>query len=515
MKMDGKWGALALSIGLVLGSPHTAGAQQDVEAVPTLSEQNKLLVTSEIQAEVQRFVNAQKRIDGQGSTILARVNPDPSRQWIYVDLDSSFLPKDRTEMGEDLGQLVREIQNHVVDLLTGIVEFKAVVIRVDGKRLDEIYPPRYKSKKAARANAQLTTPVDGLVVLSPSHGRYFHYGSNQWEYQRPLYVNSTVVHEDTITPSYTSMLQSLLTSRSPTHATSIRQTRDIGNTAIDPNSGLKWAELAARYYLARLYPNETGMWNQYPNGKPNRFNLREYDDDIAVRSNFANFVNAETMISIHTDGSDTNPSARGLSVFTNLNDPKSVALAESVKCYVQEQIKQRPDYPTFPIRSGPNDGVGYGEVREADMETVLVEVGFHTNAEDAALLQTTEFRTISMRGIEKGYRMYREGKACAPFAITSVGPAAGKAPGKVPVSFSYVGYPQGTMKADVEIVKCAPGNTCYGAKGLPVTLSDGKLSWNFTCGTVVGNPTHTVLTKLYDADGVFAKSVESAVTCQV
>jgi len=464
---------------------------------------------------VQRFVNEQPRIDGQGKIILARVTPDPSRQWIYVDVDSAFLPKGRTEMGEDVGELVRAIQNHVVDLLLGIVEFKAVVIRVDGKRLDEIYPPRYKSEKTARANAQPTSPVDGLVVLSPSHGRYFHYGSNKWEYQRPLYVNSTVVHEDTITPGYTSMLQSLLTSRSPTHATSIRQTRDIGNTAIDPNSGLKWAELAARYYLARLYPNETGMWNQYLNGKPNRLELREYDDDIAVRPNFAKFVNAETMISIHTDGSDTNPSARGLSVFTNLNDPKSMALAESVKCYVQEQIKQRPDYPTFPIRSGPNDGVGYGEVREADMETVLIEVGFHSNAEDAALLQTTEFRTISMRGIEKGYRMYREGKACAPFAITSVGPAAGKAPGKVPVSFTYVGYPQGTMKADVEIVKCAPGNTCNGAKGLPVTLADGKLSWSFTCGTVVANATHTVRTKLYDADGVFADSVESAVTCQV
>ena len=226
MRMDRKWGILALSVGLTLGSTYTAGAQQDPEAVPMLSDQNKLLVTSEIQNDVQRFVNAQKRIDGQGKNILARITPDPSRQWIYVDLDGAFLPKGRSEMGEDLGQLIRDIQNHVVDLLTGIVEFKAVVIRVDGKRLDEIYPPRYKSKQRARATSQLTTPVDGLVVLSPSHGKYFHYGSNKWEYQRPLYVNSTVVHEDTITPGYTSMLQSLLTLRSPTHATSIRQTRD-------------------------------------------------------------------------------------------------------------------------------------------------------------------------------------------------------------------------------------------------------------------------------------------------
>ncbi len=229
-----------------------------------LSEQNKRLVTLEIQTEVQRFVNAQKRIDGQGRTIMARVVPDPSRQWIYVDLDGAFLPKGRTEMGEDLGQLVRDIQNHVVDLLAGIVEFKAVVIRVDGKRLDEIYPPRYKSRTTTRTKAQLVAPVDGLVVLSPSHGKYFHYGSDTWVYQRPLYANSTVVHEDTLTPGYTSMLQSLLALRGPTHATSIRQTRDVGNSAIDPNSGLKWAELAARYYLARLYPNETGMWNQYP-----------------------------------------------------------------------------------------------------------------------------------------------------------------------------------------------------------------------------------------------------------
>lgn len=179
MKMDRKWRISMIAIGLLRGGTHLAEAQEAAKAVPRLSEQNKLLVTSEIQAEVQRFVNEQPRIDGQGKIILARVTPDPSRQWIYVDVDSAFLPKGRTEMGEDVGELVRAIQNHVVDLLLGIVEFKAVVIRVDGKRVDEIYPPRYKSEKTARANAQPTSPADGLVVLSPSHGRYFHYGSNK------------------------------------------------------------------------------------------------------------------------------------------------------------------------------------------------------------------------------------------------------------------------------------------------------------------------------------------------
>lgn len=126
---------------------------------------------------------------------------------------------------------------------------------------------------------------------------------------------------------FSSRLASVLSERSWDIVTGIKHTRDIGNSNLDPESGLKWGELGARYYLKWLYP-ELGsvIWNKFPTGsssrtEPDRSNLREYDDDIRSRPEHANYLNAETLISLHTDAGDL--SARGATVIANVDDPKS------------------------------------------------------------------------------------------------------------------------------------------------------------------------------------------------
>ncbi len=145
--------------------------------------------------------------------------------------------------------------------------------------------------------------------MNPGHGQYLNHQDETWRYQRPTaYVGTTTVYEDTVTPGYSSQLASLLSARSSDTVTSIKHTRDIANAAIDPVSGLAWSVLGARYHLKRLYPTlGATIWNRFPTGspgrpQPSRSNLREYDDDIRARPEYANYINAETLISLHRCG---------------------------------------------------------------------------------------------------------------------------------------------------------------------------------------------------------------------
>lgn len=55
-----------------------------------------------------------------------------------------------------------------------------------------------------------------------------------------------------------------------------------------------------------------------------------------ARPLYANYVNAEALISLHTDGGV--PTARGATVLTKLNDPSSLQLSNNIICYLKEQI---------------------------------------------------------------------------------------------------------------------------------------------------------------------------------
>ena len=161
------------------------------------------------------------------------------------------------------------------------------------------------------------------------------------------------------------------------------------------------------------------MWGMFPNGtEPSRLNLREYDDDIRARPEYANFMGAETLISLHTNGSEY-PAARGAEVYAVATRPGSWSLATSVLCYMKETINAIPAYSSYPVDQNPRQST-HGENTRAGMTSILLELGFHTNAEDSAALRNSTFRTAAMKGVEKGYRMYKLGKPCETLAITSI-----------------------------------------------------------------------------------------------
>jgi|GEM_PF-633876 len=512
------FGSVLLAI-FSVGAYGQAGVSSDIAP---LTIQNSQALASEIEPALQRFVDRQERLPTQAAQIRVMVTADPVTGVVWIDLDAGYLPKDAPVFSEDLGAKLRDVENEAYELIAGLVRFRYIKIRIAGRHINEIYPPEHSTKKTTGTPPAVIASVPGSVVLNPGHGRYLHHADETWRHQRPTpYAGTTDVYEDTVTPGYSSTLARLLTQRSSDIITTIYHTRDIGNAEIDPESGFAWAEVGARYHLQRLYPSlGEKIWNKFPNGSPSRKPpsrgyLREYDEDIRARPEYANYINAGTLISLHTDASD-NPSARGTTIISNIDDPRSYQLGSNIHCYVTEQIQQLPDYATYLIRPGVRDGANYGEVREAAMPTTLVEIGFHSNVDDSKALQSSVFRAAAMRGVEKGYRTFKKGETeCSPFKIASIPPVSGKFRVRLPVPVRLQGHPRFPVTVVNVPIICPPDWTCRNKTSSFRTAVDNVITPTFYCDAPNTKPpaTFTLRSTVRDADGIVTSAVDHTVSC--
>ncbi len=509
----------AVGIALSCLFSFSAIGQENAE-LPSLTAKNSRAIAQEVEPALQKFVDDQERLPTQAKQVLVKVTPDPEAGIVWIDLDSGYLPKGITEFTEGFGEKVRAIENEGYELIEGVVKFRYIRVRIGGKNLNEIYPPEHLKKKKAVIGA--AAAVEGLVVLNPGHGKYLNHENETWRYQRPTpYAGTTNVYEDTVTPGYASSLASLLVERSASTVKSVKHTRDIGNTNVDPASGLAWSELGARYYLKRLYPNlGTTIWNKFPNGspdreQPSRENLREYDEDVRSRPEYANYIQAETFISLHTDASD-NATARGATVIANVDNLASNQLGQNILCYLTEQIRQLPAYATYPIRPGVRDGASYGEVRVAAMPTALIEVGFHSNADDSVALRNSVFRAAAVRGIEKGYRTFKAGQTdCSPFKIAAIPPASGPFRVRLPVPITLSGYPRFPVTVRTTSVTCPETWTCNSKTNTFNQAVDNKVTPEYYCDApnTKAGASFKWKTTVTDYDGVVTAAVEHTTSC--
>jgi hypothetical protein len=79
-------------------------------------------------------------------------------------------------------------------------------------------------------------------------------------------------------------------------------------------------------------------------------------------------------------------------------------------------------YADFMVPSEPSLFDNKGENSFATVPSMIVEVGFHTNPKDALALKDPQFQKLSMKGVAKGMRLFREGASCAPFAVKQIEP---------------------------------------------------------------------------------------------
>ncbi len=124
--------------------------------------------------------------------------------------------------------------------------------------------------------------------------------------------------------------------------------------------------------------------------------------DLDDRVDLANDRDADIFVSIHSDSYPGNPSACGMATYYyhgNGNIDAKIDLASEV-------------LDNLALYTGrPNNGIklkSFFVIKNTDMPSILVEVGFLSNAVEEQLLQTSSFRSLAAEGIVNGILTYFE-----------------------------------------------------------------------------------------------------------
>lgn len=353
------------------------------------------------------------------------------------------------------------------------------------------------------------------MAINPGHGLYKLYDSGRfnpnyhWAKQREP---SNGIVEDDVTPLYATELKRWFAERSrEVDATSTRSISTQAHAQSTQESGVTylWTDMGAKYHVEQLYPGRPDLWDVTSDANRERDRFK----DINSRALLANELGAQAMISLHTNAARDAVSAltaRGTQVFYKAGRAEDRALANSVACYMQELITAQIGYADWTMRQtmGSNS---YAE-NNGSMPSALVEIAFHTHVDDALALQDSRFRTASMKGVEKGYRMWREGKPCQPLSIASVTDSSAPKGSKALSNIHFEGHPTFPVTLRLEILKCPTGWSCTGGDSKYAQSQASPLSWTFGCNASTSGVTR-VRSMLIDSDGVESNLMESNVTC--
>ncbi|KOQ67777.1 MULTISPECIES: N-acetylmuramoyl-L-alanine amidase family protein [Gammaproteobacteria] len=364
----------------------------------------------------------------------------------------------------------------------------------DGKTLEEYYPEDLAVPPQARARSTHTS-----ALVSASHGYISLHPSREWKFQRPAPLG---IQEDTLSPLFGDELQVLMEQRS---GLTVHRARSR-STELHPESGKPWEHMSSRYHLKALFPERTDMWNEFPNSPES---AREKEEDIRARPNYANHLGVDVMLSLHTNGSDS-ASTRGTEVYYHQAKPQDKALADSILCSMREVIRAQPGYQDFPIRES-STSARHGENRIGKMPSVIIETAYHSNPDDVAALQDPVFRSASMKGVEKGYRLWAAGKACEPLVLHPIPDTNVPVQSARDIEVRYAGNPQYPLSVELSLTTCSEAGACSSSTQ---TFDDPMqpVVINLACNGI-GTGVARWSALLRDADGVASAPVEFSQAC--
>lgn len=279
-----------------------------------------------------------------------------------------------------LGELMHQIDLRVTDTFHQL-EFEqpkilSYQILVDGQPLFE------QQSMPPEAETQVASAIEGIqgqkIVLSPGHGRYDN-GAAGWPLQRVYYWG---IVEDFVNTDLVIELNNRLSSTGADR----RPTRQLNKSAGNHHSGYAWWEIDASEYIRNLGAPES-VW------RPNGFN--GVDRDIAARPEYANWIGANALVSIHNNGSSSG-TACGTETWYDTNNgyqAQSQRLASLIQSKLITRIRQEWN-PSWCDRGVKGSNGGYGENRRFRGPAVIVEVAFMDNTSDNAALKDARFRSI-------------------------------------------------------------------------------------------------------------------------
>jgi N-acetylmuramoyl-L-alanine amidase len=492
---------LALTLAVLVSS---AEAREEPTTMPlqALTQAHRAELEALVNRELQRSVLGKfRQVEGAKNEIRIHATFDLQSDLLIVDMGSEYGPLSDDPVLQDIKNDLSEVARSI---LSDFIPYHGIDFRYGGRDF-YYYHPEARQYQIEQPRPQSKTNDNKMtggtaVVISPGHG-YFKLYSGQnfgWTLQRSV-VNG--IQEDFIAADYANELKTWMVARSKV---TIDFTRSTSQSTQLP-SEKPWWQLAARYHLEEIYPNNPKIWNSKPEDTSSS---REYRQDIRSRPLFANHIGAGAIVHLHTNAS-SNASANGTKVFFQKGKTLSQQFGNVVLCSMKELIHAQDAYKNFKV--APLSEVGdHGENSYAMMPSIIVEVGFHTNPADAAALQDPIFRTAAMKGVEKGYRLFSEEKECTPFSIVSARDNPDPSGAKTTVELEYKGYPQFGLQAQVEVLEC-PAIFCSGGSWVIDDPTPSPIRYDIGCN--VGIPMQFRLrTTLTDTDGVKA-ATEHTVMC--
>lgn len=171
---------------------------------------------------------------------------------------------------------------------------------------------------------------------------------------------------------------------------------DPGHGGFDP--GTNTAELNEKDITLDIGRKVVTLLDQNPNIKVYTTRTTDTYVDLQDRAQFANKL-ADLFVSIHVNANDQILSANGTEVYYYPNANESIYNITSKEC---AEIMCDSLSATLNSRRRENKKDSYIVIRETKMPSILCEVGFLTNKEEAKLLADDSYRTKAAEGISKG-----------------------------------------------------------------------------------------------------------------
>ena len=481
--------AIAISISAYAQTASDGGQAQ--QATASIGYDDRELIQL-LEKEASRRVSALVQSKGTLRTVDVRVTIDPVSRRILADIGEGYRPgPDADEMFlQELIVTLRHYSERVGLRIDG------VDLNFQGKPLEYYYPEELRVPTPGRTN-----PNNRSAFVSAGHGLVRVHPRLYWDWQRP---DAFGYREDMITPPYGDELQRLLEERS---GLTVHRARSRSGDP-HPESDRPWEQMSSRYHVKQTLPDRVDIWNSLPSDMNND---REVSEDIRTRPLYANYLDVGTMISLHTNGHETT-TPRGLEVYYHVTKPQDRPLAENVLCNMQEIIRAQPGYENFPVHANARDG-RHGENRIGTMPSVLVEIAYHSNPEDSAALQDPVFRAASMKGVEKGVRLFREGKTCTPLVLNSIDDITLPPLSTGMTAVYFEGNPQFPLTLSVVPASCSEPGACTPYEWVVTEAAASPVRMQLGCD---GSGTGSVRWKtvMRDADGVTSGPVEHTQNCR-
>lgn len=476
----------------------TTSNEAILQPIPLMSEQARTQLEEEIVVHTETWIRACCKNFEMPLPQSISVRLDPATERVVVDLGAELGPY---STGGEMEEFTDMIRNGIYFYFHDRIKFKAVEFRFGGKDMYDYNPQDRPPPYEPDGKGMIDLDSPAKVVVAGGHGMYFNYQFNDWRAQRDVHNG---ILEDVLTQEYATTLLEHFRSRG---SAVLFNPRPFYLETHQP-SGSAWIKVAARYHLERDFPDHPEIWNSSPGGNDS---MREYKQDIRSRPLYANHIGADAVIHLHTNG-HTNPTIRGARAVYFEGRPESQRLAANLLCYMGESIHTLETFKDFRVEDEPLVG-RHGENGYARMPSAIVEVGFHTNASDAEALKNPLFRDAAMRGVEKGFRLFRQGKGCETFGIEGIPDVSGLENEDVPVEIAFSGNPRFPVTKVTRTIECPPGWWCNSSRTKFADEVPSPLKYNTGCASAHETAVFRMATKLVDADGVETNEFQHTFTC--